>query len=122
MKRILKRFKKKFIDYWIGFVDVTPDMIYGSWPEGSNRLLSISIIACKHKKGSLISDMPATKIDSIIEKLGKKKKLQITLYYGCNAYQECILNKFQQKLLKNKLQELKDKWIIYIDDEGVDEE
>ncbi|MBP2070865.1 hypothetical protein [Thermoanaerobacterium butyriciformans] len=75
--------------------------------KGNIELYKISIMAGRFGKGVLFSQLSARRINDIVNALKEKKtKFELTIDYGCGAYQTYIFNRYQQKCLLRELEEI----------------
>jgi hypothetical protein len=105
IKYFYKKKKQKLIDYFFGFAVV--NKYYIDDLKGNGALYRFSIIAGRFGKGVLFSQLSARRVNDIIDALKESKpKLELTIEYGCGAYQTYIFNRYQQKCLLKKLEEI----------------
>jgi hypothetical protein len=105
IKYFYKKKKQKFIDYFFGFAVV--NKYYIDDLKGNIALYRFSIMAGRFGKGVLFSQISAKRIKGIIDALKERKpKLELTINYGCGAYQTYIFNRYQQKCLLKELEEI----------------
>ncbi|WP_434577128.1 hypothetical protein [Thermoanaerobacterium thermosaccharolyticum] len=105
IKYFYKKAKQRFVNYFLGFVDI--NKYYIDDIDGNTKLYKISIIAGKYGKGVCFSQISAEHINNIMNKLKEKKsKLELTIDYGCGTYQTYTFNKYQQKCLLKELEKI----------------
>lgn len=116
-KYIFKRTKEKFVNYWLGYVDVLRYYIYTG---DKKKLYTFSIIAGRYGKGVWFSELNATDIPKLIEtiKQGLMKPLQLYVDYGYGGtvYNEYVFNKRQTRLLLQQLEQTMAEEEIYYGD------
>lgn len=111
---LFNNYKERFIDYWLGNVSVIDQDIYD---DGVKKLYTYSIIAGQYGKGVWFSDLKASDLPKVIEKVKESQGKKFNLYvsYGCGVSNEYTFNKRLTRLLLNLLLEL-NKREIYIDE------
>lgn len=119
IKYFYKKEKQKFVNYFLGFVDV--NKYYIDDIDGNTQLYKISIIAGKYGKGVWFSQISAEHIFDIIDKLKETNvsnvRFKLFVDYGCGAYQNYIFNKYQQKCLLKELEKIMQTEKIYCENQ-----
>jgi hypothetical protein len=117
IKYFAQKAKQNFIDYWFGYVLITPKYIHCI--DDVERLYSLSVIVGKHRKGQYFSDIEPSNIQMLIDNIQSNTlryfKLHVDL--GCSAFQEYTFNKYQCKLLLKELNKLKEQEVYVESDD-----
>lgn len=111
----IKRLKQKSINYWFGEVSVRKNYI--TCLDKIQRLYTISITAWRFKQATLLTEMDTCCILDILTKLETyPKKFHLRLEHGCGVFQEYTFNKYQQKILLEKLKNILETEEFYNED------